>query len=230
MLFYGYNMTYFLIMLPGLLITLWASAKMNGTFRKYQNVRTLSGMTGAQAARAILDANGLQDVPVNRVSGKLTDFYDPRTNSVSLSDATYASASVGAVGVAAHECGHAAQHAAGYFPARLRTAIVPVANIGSKLSIPLIILGFVLSIFQLVTAGIVLFSLAVLFQLVTLPVEFNASRRALATLGETGLVTPEEATGVRRVLTAAALTYVAALLQSLLQLLYYVMLAGRRRR
>lgn len=230
MFLYGYDFTYFLFMIPGLIISLWASAKVKTTFKKYQNVRIISGLTGAQAAREILDKNGLQHVPVNRVAGNLTDNYDPRTNTVNLSEATYASPSVGAVGVAAHECGHAVQHALGYLPSKLRTVIVPICNIGSTLSVPLIFIGFLLSMTQLVSIGIALFALAVVFQLVTLPVEFNASSRALATLRDTGMVTPEEGVGVRKVLTAAALTYVAALLQSLLQLLYFMSLAGRRRR
>ena len=221
---------YFLFMIPGLIITMWASAKVNSTYKMYQNVRILSGLTGAQAARQILDGNGLQSVAVNRVAGNLTDHYDPRTHAVNLSEATYASPSVGAVGVAAHECGHAVQHATGYTFLTIRNAIVPVCNIGSKLSVPLIIAGFLLSITQLVSVGIILFSLAVVFQLITLPVELNASARALQTLTSTGMVTPEEGDGVKKVLTAAALTYVAALLQSLLQLLYYITLSSRRRR
>lgn len=229
-MYYGYDWTYFAFMVPGMLISLWASAKVKSTFAKYQNVRTLNGLTGAQAARQILDDNGLQNVPVNRVPGHLTDHYDPAKKVVSLSDATYSSSSVGAVGVAAHECGHAVQHAVGYLPIKLRTAIVPLCKIGSGLSMPLILVGFWFSMTQLISAGIVLFSLAVLFQLVTLPVEFNASSRALATLRQSGMVTQEESLGVSKVLTAAALTYVAALLQSLLQLLYFINLANRRRR
>lgn len=221
---------YFLFMIPGLIISMWASARVNSTYKKYQNVRILSGLTGAQAARQILDGNGLQHVAVNHVTGNLTDHYDPRTQTVNLSDATYASPSVGAVGVAAHECGHAVQDATGYTFLKVRNAIVPVCNIGSRLSVPLIIAGFLLSITQLVSVGIILFSLAVVFQLITLPVEFNASARALQTLNSTGMVTPEESGGVKNVLTAAALTYVAALLQSLLQLLYYITLSNRRRR
>lgn len=226
----GFNLYYFFFMIPGLIVTLWASAKVRSTFRKYQNVPVLSGLTGAQAARQILDRNGLHAVRVERVGGNLTDHYDPKTNVVRLSDATYNSASVGAVGVAAHECGHAVQHATGYGPIKLRNAIVPVCNIGSRLSIPLIFVGFFINMLGLVYVGIALFALAVLFQLVTLPVEFNASSRALATLNDTAMMTPEEVGGARQVLSAAALTYVAALLQSLLQLLYYLTLVGGRRR
>ena len=226
---YGFDFTYFLFMVPGLIITLWAQFKVKSTFAKYQKVRTAQGLTGAQAARAILDRNGLQAVPVERVAGNLTDHFDPKDNVVRLSEATYDAPTIGGVGVAAHECGHAVQHATGYFPIKIRTAIVPMANIGSKLSIPMIMIGLILQFFGLVYVGIALFGLAVLFQLVTLPVELNASHRAMETLAATGMVTPEEGDGVRKVLTAAALTYVAALLSSLLQLLYFLSLAGRRR-
>lgn len=229
MYWHNFNMYYFMFMIPGLLISLWASAKVKNTFAKYSNVRVMNGLTGAQAARQILDRNGLQNVQVVRVSGKLTDHYDPRTQIVSLSDSTYNSPSVGAVGVAAHECGHAIQHNVGYGPIKARTAIVPLANVGSSLSVPLIFIGFFLNLLNLVYVGIVLFGLAVLFQLVTLPVEFNASRRAMECLSEYNMVTPEEGQGVRKVLTAAALTYVAALLTSLLQLMYYLTIANRRR-
>ena len=225
-----FNLTYLMFMLPGLVVGLWAQMKMKSTFAKYEKVQTLEGITGAQAARRILDNSGLQNVRVERVGGRLSDHYDPRTNVVRLSDATYSSPTVGAVGVAAHECGHALQHAQGYLPIKIRTAIVPVTNIGSGLSVPLIFLGFILNSPNLVNIGIILFSLVVVFQLVTLPVEFNASRRAMAILDSSNMVTPEEGAGVRKVLTAAALTYVAALLTSLLQLLYYITLAGGRRR
>ena len=224
-----FNPYYFLFMVPGLIISIWASARVRSTFAKYQHVPTISGLTGAQAARRILDSNGLQNVPVLRVGGNLSDNYDPKRNVVNLSDATYNSASVGAVGVAAHECGHAVQHAMGYGPARVRKAIVPLCNFGTSISIPLIVVGFIFSWLGLVYVGIGLFALAVLFQLVTLPVEFNASRRAIETLGASNMVTPEENAGVTKVLSAAAWTYVAALLTSLLQLLYYITLAGRRR-
>ena len=227
---YGFDPMYFVFMVPGIIISMWASAKVKSTFAKYQNVPIQNQLTGAQAARKILDANGLQHVAVQRVNGNLSDHYDPRTEVVSLSDSTYASASVGAVGVAAHECGHAVQHSKNYLPAQIRSAIVPVCNWGSKLSVPIIFVGFLISILQLVYLGVALFSLAVLFQLVTLPVEFDASHRALVTLNEQGMVTQEESAGVRKVLTAAGLTYVAALLTSLLQLLYYLSMANRRRR
>ncbi len=215
-------------MIPGLLISLWASATVKSTFAKYQKVNTVNGLTGAQAARRILDMNGLHHVQVLRVSGKLSDNFDPRSNVVNLSESTYGSTSVGAVGVAAHEVGHAVQHAQGYFPAKLRSAIVPACNFGSSAALPLIFIGLFLSIANLMYIGIALFSLAVLFQLVTLPVEFNASSRAIATLNSAGMVTEQESKGVKKVLTAAALTYVAALLTSILQLLYYLSLANRR--
>lgn len=225
----GFNLAYLLFMLPGLILSMWASAKVKSTFNKYNQVRVANGLTGAMAARQILDMNGLQNVAVERVSGQLSDHFDPKANVVRLSDSTYNSPSVGAVGVAAHECGHAVQHAVGYFPIKIRTAIVPICNIGSRLSVPLIILGLILNFLNLAYVGIALFGLAVVFQVVTLPVEFNASARAIKTLNSTGLVTPEEGRGVQKVLTAAALTYVAAMLTSLLQLLYYVSLVGKRR-
>lgn len=232
MIFYGINIYYFIFMIPAFIITIWASVKMRSTFAKYEKVPTIGGLTGAQAARRILDGNGLTGVPVERVEGTLSDHYDPEKNVVRLSDATFSSASIGAVGVAAHECGHAVQHAVNYGPMRLRTGLVPVTNLASTLAIPLIFIGFLFSasgLSFLVYVGIALFSLAVVFQLVTLPVEMNASRRAIETLNSTNMVTPEESEGVRKVLFAAALTYVAALLSSLLQLLYFLVLAGGRR-
>lgn len=231
--FYGWGMdpVYFLFMIPGLLIVLYAQAKVKSTFAKYNNVPTMQGITGAEAARRILDMNGLHNVPVQQIPGELSDNFDPKSNVVRLSAATYGRATVGAVGVAAHECGHAIQYATGYAPIKLRNAIVPICSIGSGLSVPVIILGFFLSMPSLVTVGIVLFALVVLFQLVTLPVEFNASNRALQTLTQSGMVTPEEGQGVRSVLTAAGLTYVAAMLQSILTLLYYVLrFSGRGRK
>ena len=230
MFWYGMNMYYFVFMIPGLIISLWAQTKMKSTFAKYERVPTLQGLTGAQAARRILDVSGLGNVQIERVPGKLSDHFDPRTNVVRLSQSTYDSPTVGAVGVAAHECGHAMQYAEGYTPIKVRSAIVPLTNIGSSLSVPLIFIGFWLGALNLVYIGIGLFGLVAIFQLVTLPVEFNASRRAVVTLDSTNMVTPEESAGVRKVLTAAALTYVAALLTSLLQLLYYItLLSGRRR-
>lgn len=229
MLFYGINIYYFAFMIPALIITIWAQVKMKSTFSKYNRVPVLNHLTGAQAARQILDRNGLQVVRVERVAGNLSDHYDPETNVVRLSESTYDSATVGAVGVAAHECGHAVQKAEKYGPMALRTVSVPICNLGSMVSVPLIIIGFIINFTSLVYLGIALFSLAVLFQLITLPVEINASRRAVKTLEDNGMVTPEENQGVRKVLTAAALTYLAALLASLLQLLYYLVAFGGRR-
>lgn len=228
--FYGMNLYYFIFMVPALIVTLWAQFKMKSTFSKYNQVPTIQGLTGAQAARRILDMNGLQSVQIEMVQGNLSDHYDPKTNIVRLSQATYGQATVGAVGVAAHECGHAVQHAEGYGPIKVRSALVPISNLGSTLSVPLIIIGLLLGFTQLAYVGIALFGLAVLFQLVTLPVEFNASSRAIATLDQSGMVTPEENNGVRKVLTAAALTYLAGLLSSVMQLLYFVTLAGGRSR
>ncbi len=223
-----YNWYYFAFMIPGILITLWAQIKMKTTFAKYENVPTMQGLTGSQAAREILNRNNLQKVQVEQVRGELTDHYDPRDKKLRLSQATYGRATIGAVGVAAHECGHAVQDEVGYLPMRLRSALVPVTNLGSALSVPLIFIGLLFSLPQLINIGIVLFSLAVVFQLVTLPVELNASRRAVNTLNDSGMVTPEESKGVQKVLTAAALTYLAGLLTSMLQLMYYVTAFGRR--
>lgn len=227
--FYGFDPTYILI-LAGLLISLLAQAKLKSTVARYRRVRSASGLTGAEAAYRILQAAGVQGVQVVPVGGNLTDHYDPRTRQVCLSQEVYGSNSLVAVGVAAHECGHAIQHARNYVPLSLRSAIVPAANIGSSLSWPIFLAGLIFSLEPLLTAGIILFTLAVLFQLVTLPVEFNASSRALKMLESTGIVGGEEAGGARKVLTAAALTYVAALASSLLQLLRLIILAGGRKR
>ena len=203
---------------------------MKSTFSHYQKIRSRSGLTGAQAAQRILNAAGIYDVTIVPIAGSLTDHYDPRNKTVSLSQDVYGRTSVAAVCVAAHECGHAIQHNVNYAPLNMRSAIVPIANIGSSLSWPIFLLGLIMSIPALTTAGIVLFSLAVLFQLVTLPVEFNASSRALKMLESTGILGADENAGAKKVLTAAALTYVAALASSVLQLLRLVILAGGRRR
>lgn len=225
-LYYGFDWTYILVIL-GAVITLLASTGVKTTFSKYSNVRSKSNMTGAEAARRILDSQGLYNVQVRHVGGSLTDHYDPRTETVNLSDSTYASASVAAVGVAAHECGHAKQHAVKYFPLQLRSTLVPAANLGSKLGIPLIILGVFLSMnHTLISIGIWVFCLAVLFQIVTLPVEFNASHRALILLEENGILTADEVPKSRAVLKAAALTYVAAAAASVMQLLRLIILFG----
>ena len=226
--FYGFDRTYILLII-GMLLSLAASAKLKSTFAKYRRIRSASGLTGAEAAARILRAAGITDVQIRAIPGSLTDHYDPRTKTVSLSQDIYGQTSLAAVGVAAHECGHAIQHAVHYAPLEMRSAIVPVANLESSLSWPLFLIGLLAGIRPLTTAGIVLFSLAVLFQLVTLPVELNASSRALRMLEGTGILGVSETKGARKVLTAAALTYVAALAASILQLLRLLILAGGRR-
>ena len=235
MYYYGFDPTYILVII-GIIITMWAQGKMKTTFAKYSRVRSMSGMTGQEVARRILMANGIFDVTVEPVAGQLTDHYDPRSKVVKLSEVIYNSTSVAAVGVAAHECGHAIQDNQEYMPLRLRSAIVPVANLGSTLSWPMILIGIFLWNagsyigYSLVSIGILCFSLAVLFQLVTLPVEFDASRRALRQLSVTGILPSEEQQQTRAVLSAAALTYVAAAASSMLQLLRLVILFGGNRR
>lgn len=229
---YGYywrfDPTYLLIII-GMLLSLAASAKLKSTFAVYRGRRSASGLTGAEAARRILNAAGITDVQIVPVSGSLTDHYDPRSKTVRLSEDIYGQTSLAAVGVAAHECGHAIQHHIDYAPLSIRSALVPVANFGSTLSWPLFFAGLIFSIQPLLTLGIVLFSFAVLFQLVTLPVELNASSRALHMLESTGILSRGENSGARKVLRAAALTYVAALASSILQLLRLIILAGGRR-
>ena len=227
--YYGFDPTYFLVII-GAVICMIASARVKSTYNKYSQYRSASGMTGAQAAQRILNSAGIYDVTIQHVSGNLTDHYNPSAKTLNLSDSVYNSTSVAAVGVAAHECGHAIQDATNYAPLNIRSAIVPAANIGSQLSWPLFIAGLIFSIHPLVTLGIALFSLAVLFQLVTLPVEINASSRALTMLETTGILGTDEKKGARKVLTAAALTYVAALASSILQLLRLIILAGGRDR
>jgi Zn-dependent membrane protease YugP len=230
---YGMGMfsdpTIFLVLI-GLGLSLLASAGVKSTFAKYSRVRSMAGLTGAQAAERILHSAGIYDVRIERVSGNLTDHYDPRSKTLRLSDSTYADASVAAVGVAAHECGHAIQHQKHYGPLVLRSTLVPAANLGSSLAWPIFLVGLVTSIPFLTTAGILLFGLAVLFQLVTLPVEINASTRAVRLLETTGVLGSTENKGVKKVLTAAAFTYVASLAASILQLLRLIILAGGRRR
>ena len=230
--YYGYyfDPTYILIIIAAI-ISLIAQWRVNSAFSKYSRVASMSGMTGAQAARMILQSNGINDVSVQRISGKLTDHYNPSTKVLNLSESVYGSTSVAAIGVAAHEGGHAIQHARGYFPLSLRTALVPVANIGSQLSWVFIIVGAILSFNQtLITIGIIMFSAAVLFQLVTLPVEFNASARALEQLESNGILYRDEVSQTRKVLSAAALTYVAAAATAILQLLRLIILFGGRGR
>lgn len=214
-----------LLALLGLGLTMLASARVNATFSKYNRVRCMAGLTGAQAAERVLRTAGIYDVQIRHVRGSLTDHYDPRNKTLNLSDSTYASSSVAAVCVAAHECGHAVQDKKQYGPLVLRSTLVPAANIGSQLSWPIFFAGILFSMRPLMMAGIILFSLAVLFQLVTLPVEFNASSRALEVLENTGMLGSQEMKGAKKVLKAAALTYVAALASSLLQLLRLILLS-----
>ena len=226
-----YDPTYILVMI-GVVICLLASAKMNSTFSKYSRVRSHSGMTGKEAAEALLHREGIYDVRVEYVAGNLTDHYDPRSKVLRLSDATYQQTSVAAIGVAAHECGHAIQHARGYAPLSIRSALVPVANFGSSIAWPLIIIGLIMNsqTSQLfLNLGVIAFSMAVLFQIVTLPVEFNASRRALKILGNTGMLYPDEVRETRKVFTAAALTYVTGAASAILQLLRLIMISNSRR-
>ncbi|MDE6622182.1 MAG: zinc metallopeptidase [Lachnospiraceae bacterium] len=228
--YYGYyfDPTYLLVLI-GAVLSIIASARVNSTFRKYAGVRSMSGMTGAQTAEAILRSKGIYDVRVEHIRGNLTDHYDPSKKVVRLSDSVYNSTSVAAIGVAAHECGHVMQHHEGYAPLNIRTALVPAANIGSKIGIPIVILGLILgSSSVLINIGIWVFSLAVLFQIVTLPVEFDASRRALVCIEQYGIVTSEERSKSAKVLRAAAYTYVAAAAASILQLLRLLLLSGRR--
>ena len=229
---YYFDPTYFLVII-GVIICALASAKVNSTYARYDQVRNHAGITGAMAAEQILRMEGIYDVQVMRVSGKLTDHYDPANHVLRLSDSTYGSTSVAALGVAAHECGHAIQHQKNYVPLTLRTAIVPVANIGSTLAWPLILIGLFFNRStgaMLINLGILCFSFAVLFQLVTLPVEFNASRRALHILGEQGILSDSELPYTRKVLKAAALTYVASAAAAILQLFRLVLLFGGRNR
>ena len=235
--YYGFDWTYLVIVLPCILLSMWASSSVNSTFQKYAKVVSSRHLTGAEAAQRVLSANGVRGVRIERVSGNLTDHFDPKTNVIRLSDSVYGSTSVAAIGVAAHEAGHAVQYAQNYAPIRLRSAIIPITNIGSKLAMPLILAGILLSFlgnfsYTLVYLGIAAFSLSLIFQLVTLPVEFNASRRAMQTIDSSNLLTEEEQRGARKTLTAAALTYVAATAVALAQLLRLIAIfgGGRRRR
>ena len=242
--YYGYyggygdflaNNIYCILLIPILILSLWAQSQVSGNFKRYSGVANRRHLTGAQAAEAVLRAHGVYNVAIRPCSGNLTDHYDPRDNSISLSENVYNSASIAAVGVAAHEAGHAVQYAENYGPVRLRTAIIPATQIGSKFSFILLLVGMVLYSQSLFLIGILLFSLTTLFQLITLPVEFNASHRALQTLENEQLLYDDELSGAKKVLKAAALTYVAALLMSALQLLRYALIfigrssRGRRR-
>ena len=231
--YYGYGLydPTMILVLIGAVLSLWASAKVKNTFNRYSSVRSMTGMTGAEAAQRLLNSQGIYDVTVRPVSGQLTDPYDPRTKTVNLSDGVYSSTSVAAIGVAAHECGHAIQDNVGYVPLRMRAAFVPVVNFGSQLSWPLILIGLLIggAGSTIVNIGIWMFVLVVLFQLITLPVELNASHRAVKLLDSIGILQGKEVGQTRKVLGAAALTYVAAAAASVLQLLRLIMLFGGRR-
>lgn len=231
MFYYYYDWTYILVLI-GAIICIAASARVKSVFARYSQVRSHSGLTGREAAEQILHKNGIYDVQVVHIGGNLTDHYNPGNKTLGLSDTVYNSASVAAIGVAAHECGHAVQHAKGYMPLSIRGALVPVANIGSMAAWPLIIIGLLMNgqtaIF-FINLGILLFSAAVLFQIVTLPVEFNASGRAVKVLESSGMLYPDEVDSVKKVLGAAALTYVASAASMILQLMRLVIIGGRRR-
>ncbi len=227
-MFYYYDSTYILV-IAAFLLSMFASFGVNSAFSKYSKKLNSRGLTAADAARRILNSNGLSNVNIEHVSGKLSDHFDPRANVVRLSDSTYSSTSVAAIGVAAHECGHAIQYATGYAPIKIRNSIVPVVNIGNALSMPLFFIGLIMGMTNLALAGALLFGLVLLFQVITLPVEFNASRRALKILDSSDLLYDEELKGAKKVLTAAALTYVAAVASTALQLLRLLLILNRRR-
>ena len=235
--YYGFDWTYLYLVLPCLLLSLWASHNVNSTFNKYSSQYSLRHLTGAEAAQRVLAANGVTGVRIERISGSLTDHFDPKTNVIRLSDNVFSNTSTAAIGVACHEAGHAVQYAVGYAPIKLRAAIIPLTNFGSKIAMPLILAGILFSTLgamsdTLVYLGIASFGLSLVFQLVTLPVEFNASRRAMQCIEQTNLLTEEEQRGARKTLKAAALTYVAATAVALAQLLRLIVIfgGGRRRR
>ena len=235
MYYYGFDMTYLVLVLPCVILSLWASARVNSTFKKYSTQLSRRHITGADAARRVLSANGVHDVRIERVSGNLTDHYDPKANVIRLSDNVHDSTSTAAIGVACHEAGHAVQYAVNYAPIKLRAAIIPITNIGSKLAMPLILLGLLLTFAEnysyfFVYLGIACFGLSLVFQLVTLPVEFNASRRAMEAIQDSELLTTEEQKGARKTLSAAAMTYVAATAVALAQLLRLLVIFGGRGR
>lgn len=233
--FYGFDWTYIYLVLPCVLLAMWASANVNSTFNRYSKQLSSRRITGAQAAQRVLSANGITDVQIERVSGKLTDHYDPRSNVIRLSEDVYDATSTAAIGVACHEAGHAVQYAQEYAPIKIRAAIIPITNIGSKMAMPLILLGLLFGFasdmsFTFIYLGIACFGLSLIFQLVTLPVEFDASRRAMRAIENSELLTSEEQKGARKTLTAAAMTYVAATAVSLAQLLRLIMIFGGRDR
>ena len=231
---FGIDMSYVILVLPCILLSLWASSNVNSTFKKYSRQFSSRGLTGAEAARRVLSAHGVGNVRIERVSGNLTDHYDPRTNVIRLSDNVFGNTSTAAIGVACHEAGHAVQYAQGYAPIKLRAAIIPVTNFGSRLAMPLILIGLLLAAFGnlsvlFIDLGIACFGLSLVFQLVTLPVEFNASNRAMRAIADSNLLTEDEQAGARKTLRAAALTYVAATAVAFAQLLRLILLFGRRR-
>lgn len=215
-----------IILIPGLLLAMYAQAKVSSTYNRYKRVLSRSGYTGAQFARKMLNDNGLYDVTITQVNGRLSDHYDPRANQVRLSSEVYNGTSIASLGIAAHEVGHAVQHATNYFPLTVRNLVVPVTNFSSSIYMILIILGIFMNSFSMIQFGIMLFAVIVIFQVITLPVEFNASRRAIATLGGDGILDQDELTGAKRVLGAAAMTYVAAMVTAVLQLLQLLMVFG----
>ena len=228
--FYGFDIYYLVLVVPCVILAFWAQGKVKSTFSRYERVLSRRGLTGAQAAEAVLRQNGVTGVRIEWVAGKLSDHFDPRTNTIRLSNAVYASTSVASIGVAAHEAGHAVQYAVGYIPIRLRAAIIPATQLGSMAAFPLILLGLFMNSGWLIDVGILAFALSTVFQLVTLPVEINASRRALAAIEQGGLLAPDEYPMAKKTLTAAAMTYVAALAVSLAQLLRLLLIFGGRGR
>ena len=235
MYYYGFDLTYVILVLPCIIFSLWASFRVNSTFKKYANQYSRRRITGAEAAQRVLHANGVRDVRIERVGGNLTDHFDPRTNVIRLSDSVYGSTSTAAIGVACHEAGHAVQYAQNYAPIKFRAAIIPVTNIGSMLAMPLILIGLLFTFMEsasyiFVYAGIACFALSLVFQLVTLPVEFNASRRAMQAIADADILAPDEQVGARKTLTAAAMTYVAATAVALAQLLRLLLIFGGRSR
>ena len=233
--YYGLDWTYLVLVLPCVILAFVASARVNSTFDRYSKQLSSRRITGAEAARQVLLKNGVSGVQITRVSGNLTDHFDPRSNTIRLSDSVYDSTSTAAIGVACHEAGHAVQYANSYFPIKVRAAIIPITNIGSMLAMPLILIGLLftseaVTASGFIYAGIACFGLSAVFQLITLPVEFNASRRAMQAISSGGILTEEEQRGARKTLTAAAMTYVAALAVSLAQLLRLILLFGGRGR
>ena len=232
--YYGYDWTYIVLVLPFIILSLLASASVKSTFKKYSSQFSRRGLTGAQAADQVLRANGVYNVRIERIPGDLTDHFDPKTNVIRLSDSVCDSTSVAAIGVACHEAGHAVQYAQGYGPIQLRAAIIPITNIGSKLAMPLMLLGLLLEFLGgisnfFVAAGVICFSFSLIFQLITLPVEFNASHRAITAISQSGILFDAEISGAKKTLRAAAMTYVAATAVALMQLIRLIMIFNKRR-